>query len=350
MLTARVEALVNTVNTVGVMGKGIALQFKVKYPENFREYASAVKRDEVRVGSMLVVKLNRLDQLRYIINFPTKQHWKSPSRLVFITEGLSDLRRILIELDVKSVALPPLGCGNGGLDWNTVKTLIERELADLDIDIQVYEPSSEVMARLKAESIEQKTKLTPARAMLLRLLYHYLDLGESASEFAAEKIMYFLQRAGEPQLKLDFKKYYYGPYSGNVRHVLYAMEGQYIKGTSLKSNRPFEPLELIHERMEEVNTYIREYTSAEQQDRVEFLTALFDGFQSPAGLELLASLDWLIREYQTTNQQILGEALKNWTSRKRRMFTDYQIRVALQRLEEYRSQLYPELTGIIAMN
>lgn len=107
MLAAPVEALVNTVNTVGIMGKGIALQFKERFPDNYTAYVAAVKRGEIRIGSMFVTPLGRTDQLRFLINFPTKQHWRSPSKLEFIEKGLHDLRRILLDLKIRSVAVPP---------------------------------------------------------------------------------------------------------------------------------------------------------------------------------------------------------------------------------------------------
>lgn len=341
MLAAPVEALVNTVNTVGIMGKGIALQFKERFPDNYTAYVAAVKRGEIRIGSMFVTPLGRTDQLRFLINFPTKQHWRSPSKLEFIEKGLHDLRRILLDLKIRSVAVPPLGCGNGGLEWVVVKQMIESELAGLDIDIQVYEPSADVMVRLENEAVPKSVKLTPPRAMMLTLLYHYRCLGEYASEFAAEKLMYFLQRVGEKQLKLDFQKSFYGPYSGKVRHVLYALNGQYLNGVSLKSNRPFDPIELNLTRTEEVARFIAEQTDADQQKRLEILLELLDGFQSPAGLEVLASLDFLILENESFNVELLSNALKNWSDRKKRLFTGHQIAAALNRLQTYRTVLYP---------
>jgi O-acetyl-ADP-ribose deacetylase (regulator of RNase III) len=343
MLAASVEALVNTVNTVGIMGKGIALQFKERFPENYKAYLAAVKRGEVKTGLVFVTNLNRMDQLRYIINFPTKQHWKAPSKLEYIEEGLLDLRRILLDLQIRSVALPPLGCGNGGLDWAIVKPMIEAALADLAVDIQVYEPSADVRMRLENEAAAKPVKLTPARAMMLTLLYHYRQLGEYASEFAAEKLMYFLQRVGEPQLQLEFQKHFYGPYSGRVRHVLYALNGQFLNGVSLKSNRPFEPIELNPDRIGEVERFLTEQTNPDQRKRLDILMELIDGFQSPAGLELLASLDFLIRENKSFDFDLLSGALKSWSSRKKRLFTSHQIGVALNRLKAYKPILYPEI-------
>ena len=143
LLEADAEALVNTVNTVGVMGKGIALMFKERFTDNFARYAAACKAKEVRTGKMFVTELHELSGPRWIVNFPTKQHWKAPSQMAWVIEGLRDLRRFLLEKQVKSIALPPLGAGNGGLEWDAVREQIERELADLEgVDIPVFEPTS----------------------------------------------------------------------------------------------------------------------------------------------------------------------------------------------------------------
>lgn len=341
LLTAHVEALVNTVNTVGVMGKGIALQFKEAFPENYRAYAAACKKGAVVTGSMFITETNRMDGLRYIINFPTKMHWKYPSKLEFIRDGLEDLKRVILEKNIRSIALPPLGCGNGGLDWAMVKPLIEEILHDLPVSILVYEPSEAVKTILAAEHNKTPAKLTPPRAMMLSLLYHYRSLGEYASEFAAEKLMYFLQRMGETNLNLDFKKGFYGPYSGKVRHVLFALNGTYLSGLSQKDAKPFQALPLILERQGEVRTYLNENSTADQQARLAQVQHLLDGFQSPAGLELLATLDYLIEENRTFDFTTLFHHLKNWSSRKKEMFTEYQVNVALNRLIGFKEILYP---------
>ena len=140
-LDAPVEAVVNTVNTVGVMGKGIALMFKEAFPENFRAYEAACKRKEVRVGHMFVTENLALCGPRWILNFPTKQHWRQPSRMEWITAGLRDLRGVVEENNIRSIALPALGCGNGGLDWSEVRPEIEQSLAEMnDVDVLVFEP------------------------------------------------------------------------------------------------------------------------------------------------------------------------------------------------------------------
>ena len=143
LLEADVEALVNTVNTVGVMGKGVALMFKEAYAENYRAYAAACKAGDVEVGRMLVTENGELIGPRWIINFPTKQHWRGKTNPVWIDAGLEDLQRVIAELGIRSLALPPLGCGNGGLKWEDVRPRIEATLACLEgVEVTVYEPTT----------------------------------------------------------------------------------------------------------------------------------------------------------------------------------------------------------------
>ncbi|MHA4809215.1 type II toxin-antitoxin system antitoxin DNA ADP-ribosyl glycohydrolase DarG [Flavitalea flava] len=161
LLDAKVEALVNTVNTVGVMGKGIALQFKNAFPENFKAYRDAVKTDSVQLGMVFIVPVNPIGTVKFIINFPTKGHWRYPSKLAWIESGLKDLKIKIKENKIKSVALPLLGCGNGGLDWNQVRPLIEKEMNNLEVEVIIYEPNPEIQEVLKKEGRASIAKGNP---------------------------------------------------------------------------------------------------------------------------------------------------------------------------------------------
>ena len=337
ILDAKVSALINTVNTVGVMGKGIALQFKHAFPQNFIVYTEAVKRKELRTGAVQVVAVSSLNGVQYIVNFPTKNHWRYPSKLEWITEGLRDLRKKIIDYHIESIAIPPLGCGNGGLEWSVVKGEIEKALQDLPIEIQVYEPSIAIKELLSKEEKPAAARLTPVRAMLLLLLYRYRAMGEHASEFAAEKLSYFLQRAGETQLQLEFTKGYYGPYSGKVRHVLYALNGYYLKGFEQKATKPFEPLEVVIERSDEVMEYIVTKLNAVEKLHLDKVLNLIKGFESPYGLELLATVDYLINETGQSDQQTLLTAMKQWSARKGNMFPPAHIDLAVKHLQLHRN-------------
>src|SRR5579863_2025865 len=223
LLEADTEALVNTVNTVGIMGKGIALQFKERFPLNFKVYADACKKGLVKTGKLLVVKENTLNGDKIIINFPTKTEWFKKSQYSYIEEGLKELVNIIKEYNIKSIAIPPLGCGNGGLKWNKVKSLMDKYLGPLeDVNIIIFEPNDAVKDILQKEAIKKDVELRPGRAMLLYALYRYEKLGEIASVFAANKLAYFLQQSGE-NLKLHFIPYTYGPYAQAVEKVLYAL-------------------------------------------------------------------------------------------------------------------------------
>ncbi len=211
LLESKAEALVNTVNTVGVMGKGIALQFKNKFPDNFKVYAKACKKKNFDIGDLIIKEEQTLlSDKKIIINFPTKKHWRNPSEYDYIEKGLKALVKEIKNRKINSIAIHPLGSGNGGLTWNKVKIIIEKYLSDIDCKVFVYQPNYIVKEALKKERIP----LTPARAMLLAALYELVRNGEFVSEFAAEKITYFLQRFGAADIfKLKYQPNFYGPYS-----------------------------------------------------------------------------------------------------------------------------------------
>jgi O-acetyl-ADP-ribose deacetylase (regulator of RNase III) len=155
LLEAPAEAIVNTVNTVGVMGKGLALMFKKAFPQNFLRYAEACKRKDVRVGQMFVTEHLALGGPRWIINFPTKEHWRHPSQLQWVIDGLQDLRRVIEIKGIRSIAVPPLGCGQGGLDWDEVRPEIERALGGLpNVDVLVFEPTVAYAIPIKTRRLQ----------------------------------------------------------------------------------------------------------------------------------------------------------------------------------------------------
>ncbi len=141
LLASDAEALVNTVNTVGVMGKGLALQFKKAFPENYAAYRSACQSGKLRIGSMFITSVSTLAGVRFIVNFPTKRHWKDSSRMEDIEAGLAALAGEIRNRNIRSIAIPPLGCGLGGLQWSEVKKRIENTFMDFaDVDILLYAP------------------------------------------------------------------------------------------------------------------------------------------------------------------------------------------------------------------
>ena len=332
LLESKAEALVNTVNTDGVMGKGIALQFKNTFPNNYKKYAKACKNNEVKIGKLFVAEDESMfTGKKMIINFPTKTTWRKPSEYIYIEKGLSDLKRIIKGKNIKSLALPPLGTGNGGLNWNKVKFILEKNLSDISCEIYIYQPGTKIKEVLKKERV----KLTPARAMLLSVLYDLVKNGEFVSEFAAEKIAYFLQKFGaKDQFKLEFKPNFYGPYSGKVRHVLYYLNGSYIMGYSSKDKKPFEELELVPDAEKDIIEFLNKKENLKYKEIVEETKKFLRGFYSPFGLELLSTVDFIMTEKDINTPETIKKELENWSNRKKTLFNNPRfIEVAVNNLQ-----------------
>ncbi len=339
LLEAETEALVNTVNTVGVMGKGIALQFKERFPVNFKIYAAACKKGEMQIGKMLVTKENTLNGEKIIINFPTKTEWFKKSQYSYIEDGLKDLVSVIEEYNIQSIAIPPLGCGNGGLKWEKVKVLMNKYLGHLsNVAIQIYEPNDAVKEILQKEEVKKEVGLTPARAMLLYALFKYEKLGEVATVFAANKLAYFLQKSGEP-LRLQFIPYKYGPYAQAVEKVLYALNGKYLKGIEQMKARAFEPLQLNYEKYDEVKKYVNTNLSFDQKQRLKSVFKIIDGFETTLSLEIISSAHYLINENPRLTENELFEKIQDWNERKKNLVTKEYIKIAVEHLQNYESKL-----------
>lgn len=336
LLECEAQALVNTVNTVGVMGKGIALQFKNMFPNNFKVYAEACRKKQVEIGKLLIVEEETmLKGKKLIINFPTKTNWRLPSEYSYIEAGLTELVKLIKEKNIRSVAIPPLGSGNGGLDWNKVKVILLNQLSVLDCEIYIYEPTADIQEVLKKERV----KLTPARAMLLTVLYDLVRNGEMVSEFAAEKVAYFLQRFGaEDAFKLEFRPDFYGPYSGKVKHVLYYLNGSYIMGYSAKDKKPFEELGLVSDAENAVNEFLQSQENSTYKEVTEKTKKFLKGFYSPFGLELLSTIDFIMQEKHVSTPDAVIKELECWSNRKKTLFNNPKfIQIAMTNIQLYRA-------------
>jgi O-acetyl-ADP-ribose deacetylase (regulator of RNase III) len=330
LLKADVEALVNTVNTVGYMGKGIALQFKQAFPGNFAAYARACAHGEVKIGRMFIYETGTLYNPRYIINFPTKAHWRGKSQLAYIEQGLVALIDEVKQRGIKSIAVPPLGCGLGGLDWAIVRPLIEQAFAATpDVHILLYSPEGAPDAQSMPIGTIRQT-LTPSRALLIKLIEQYNQLAYRLSLLEIQKLAYFLQEAGEP-LRLNFTKGLYGPYAHNLNKVLERLEGHFIRGYG-DSQKPDAELRLLPDAITEANASLQ--GAAASQQRLQQVSALIEGFETPYGMELLASVHWLTIHEEpiavTAEQAIIG--IQQWNRRKHKPFQPAHIEIAWQRL------------------
>ncbi|WP_089604391.1 type II toxin-antitoxin system antitoxin DNA ADP-ribosyl glycohydrolase DarG [Acinetobacter piscicola] len=331
ILKADVEVIVNTVNCVGVMGRGIALQFKKAWPENFKQYALACKRNEVIPGKMFIFETLGLTNPKFIINFPTKRHWKGASRLEDIEAGLESLVTEIKSKKIGSIAIPPLGAGLGGLDWDVVKKKIVKHLDGLpDVDILVYEPLN-LDANIEKVINREVPKMTPGRAILIELIQRYLKglLDPFVSLLEVQKLLYFLQEVGEP-LRLNYKKAHYGPYANNLRHVLNVMEGHYIHGYEDGGDDPSKTLILVPGAIEEAQKFLKNYP--ETLKRFEKVIDIVDGFESRYGLELLASVHWIAKYEGASDMDDLVQKVHNWNLNKKN-FTPRQIGIAYKNLQ-----------------
>jgi len=322
------EAIINTVNCVGVMGRGIALQFKNMWPENFKAYEAACKREEVQPGRMFVFDTNQLTSPRYIINFPTKRHWRGKSRLQDIDAGLSALLAEIHRRGIRSIAIPPLGSGLGGLDWAEVRPRIEAAMADLpEVRVRVYEPMGGPATDTLHHSREV-ARMTPGRAALVELMNRYVRglLDPTISLLEVHKLMYFMQAAGEP-LRLKYVQAPYGPYAENLRHVLRAIEGHLVAGYADGGDAPEKPLTLVPGAVDEANVFLE--ANAETRARFDRVGELVEGFETPFGLELLATVHWIVEEDDPVSsvEEVVARTYA-WNARKKQ-FTPRQIGIAV---------------------
>ena len=325
------------------MGKGVALMFREAFPENAQLYEDASGRGEVRVGHMFVTKNHDLTGPRWIINFPTKKHWRHPSRLEWIHDGLKDLARVVTENRIRSVAVPPLGCGNGGLEWSQVRREIEAALSLLpNVEVLVYEPTGAYMNAPKRSGVEE---LTPARALIAELVRRYCVLGIECTNLEVQKLAWFLQRVIQAMklddpLDLRFSANKYGPYADRLRHLLNGLDGSYLHCEKRLSDAgPFEQIWFENSKRSRIESYLHGEDAQAYLPALEKTTTLIDGFESPLGMELLSTVHWLLTE-QKREATVLGVklGLQEWpggkaaSRRKLSLFDDRLLGLALDRL------------------
>lgn len=327
ILRADVEALVNTVNCVGIMGRGIALQFKNDFPENFKAYEAACAREEVQPGKMFVFDTRTLTNPKFIINFPTKRHWRGKSRMEDIDSGLKALVEEIRTRGIRSIAIPPLGSGLGGLDWAEVRPRIIEALRGLnDLHVIVFEPNSTPVTTKSREV----PNMTAGRAALVVLMHRYLGglMDPFVTLIEVQKLMYFLQEAGEP-LRLNYIKHHYGPYADNLRHVLTKIEGHLVSGYHDGGDAPEKQLELVPGAVKDAEAFLAD--QGETVSRFDRVGHLVEGFETPFGLELLATVHWVAAQENAISAEDAVAKVHAWNDRKKR-FSPRQIGIAFETL------------------
>jgi O-acetyl-ADP-ribose deacetylase (regulator of RNase III) len=327
ILRADVEALVNTVNCVGVMGRGIALQFKNAFPENFKAYESACAREDVQPGKMFVFERRTLTNPKFIINFPTKRHWRGKSRMEDIDSGLKALVEEIRARSIRSIAIPPLGSGLGGLDWSDVRPRIVEALRGLnDLHVILFEPNS---APVPTQS-RDVPKMTAGRAALVVLMHRYLGglMDPFVTLLEVHKLMYFMQEAGQ-SLQLRYTKAPYGPYAENLTHVFRAVEGHLVSGYADGGDAPDKQIELVPGAVKDAEDFLKD--EAETVKRFDRVGDLVEGFETPFGLELLATVHWVVSREKALNLDEVVAKVHGWNSRKTR-FSPRQIGIAFETL------------------
>ncbi len=335
ILSDHADVLVNTVNTEGVMGKGIALAFKKAFPGNFKHYENEVKDGHAQVGRVILFRTG-LTHPKYIINFPTKKHWRHPSKMAYVEDGMKDLVEQLNTItDARSIALPPLGCGNGKLNWSEVKPLMLKYLEPISDtwSITIYEPGFKDQKMVERKEVP----LTAARAILLHLLAQYRILGYDINLLVAQKMTYLMQRFGEP-MKLSYERGTYGPYAHNLNFLLQKLNGAYLWYKE-EDNKPTTTVKLESSKLAEVERFIAEQANDAQRARMDQVLALIEGLETPYGLELLSTVDFVMHQTGKRDPVAIQEEIHNWTDRKKDLMKPQHIKLVHGRLMQHLS--YP---------
>ena len=325
-----VEALVNTVNCVGVMGRGVALQFKNIFPDNFRAYRAACARAEVQPGTMFVYENPSLSGPRLIINFPTKRHWRSKSRMADVESGLTALAEAIQDRGIRSIAIPPLASGLGGLNWADIRPRIETALGGLDdVAVIVFEPTGATTDGRPNRS-QEAPKMSAGNAVLIELIHRYLSglLEPTITLLEIHKLMYFMQEAGQP-LRLQFVQATHGPYAMNLRHVMQRLEGHFLSGYKDGGDAPDKAIGLIPGASQDAKAFME--AEPETRTRFERVSDLVDGFETPFGLELLSTVQWVAKDQQVDSDRQVIDHVYAWGTHKRK-FSERHIYLALETL------------------
>lgn len=339
ILMAKTEAVINTVNCVGIMGKGIALQFKERFPDNFKSYKKACNNNEITIGKMFVYKTN-IECPKFIINFPTKQHWRENSKYEYIRKGLVDLKHVIITNNIRSISIPPLGCGQGGLIYDNVLNIIHEVLSNLDIEMNLYLLNNSINSDMIKTKSKTCLQLTERRAVSIILIDEYIKqkIALSSNDFITniecQKLFYFLQNSGY-NMNLKFEKDYYGPCSNQLFHFLNNINGIFIFGYNDNKSPYSSMIRINNDKFIEITNFIKK-NNINYKSILKNELELLNGFCDPYDMELLSSVHYLIKYENCKTLNEVKEKLFEWNEKKKIKFNDlYHIEIAFDTINKF---------------
>ncbi len=335
ILQSDADAIINTVNCVGIMGKGLALKFKEKFPENYKAYRKYCDDNKLKIGNVFITEFGgKLSaDHKYLINFPTKEHWRGKSKIEYIAKGLDDLLLQIENHHIASVAVPPLGCGNGGLDWDEVHDLLKEKLNPIadKIDIIIYAPKT---------SIETELAMTFNRALMIKILHDFAPyFNFHMSHIIIQKLVYFLKFLDVPDYP-KFQKHKYGPYSELLKKSLMKMaDKNFIKLSNDFTDNPDSMIIATEQAIKDATEFFENLTKDAQQEFTDImskLSKLIEGYESSFGMELLSTTHFLINNNATRSPQItaITKGFAKWSERKKELFDRDVIELAYHRLKD----------------
>jgi O-acetyl-ADP-ribose deacetylase (regulator of RNase III) len=316
LLKSSAEALVNTVNCEGYMGKGIAYQFKLEYPQNNEGYIRACKSGNMKVGKIFWHK----EKGKIIMNFPTKDKWRAKSKIEYIDSGLDDLIKLIKDMDINSIAIPPLGSGNGGLVWGEVKKLIENKLSSLPEDkiVYIYEPS-----RNYSSQPDLEPKLTTS-ALVLMEIKNKLDKFDT---LRLQKTAYFMNIFSESDY-FRFKGYKHGPYDNSINIIS-------------RSIKEFQEYHKVYDTREAYKILYNKIVSGNVEHKlnelipyIEEAARYVNSIESNHDLECISTILFLIDTKTILNYDQIISEFKNWSNHKSTNFSEMEISQGIKNLQD----------------
>ena len=307
LLKSSADALVNTVNCEGYMGKGIAYQLKLQFPNNNKDYVKACKTGELQIGKLHYFK----EDSKIIINFPTKNKWRAKSKIEYVEKGLNELVKLIEQLDIQSVAIPPLGSGNGGLIWNEVKSLIEKKLAVVNekVQIYIYEPSQNYVSQPK---VEPSLSLS---ALVLMDIKHHLNKFDT---LRLQKTAFYMDTF-QGEHYFNFTRHKYGPYDNSISIVSRNIK-EFQKYHGVKNTD--EAYGILHNKI--VSDHV-ESKLATLQPFIEKAAEFVNTFKTNHELECLSTITYLLKEKEELTQAEIVDEFKRWSEDKANRFPDDDI-------------------------